>query len=84
MKPTRLLFLASILLAIGLLQACSTTSTTSATGAVTKVTVPDKDFTTAIVAAATTAAQTAIPAAVNAYVQTHQPKSALAAAPAVP
>jgi len=79
MKPSRLLF-AAILLAVCLLPACSTTSTTSPTGQVTKVTVPDKDFTAAL---ATTAGIAAKEAAAT-YIATHQPKSAVAPYPALP
>ena len=67
------------------LPSCATTTTTSATGAVTKTVVPDTAFSAAIVDAATKAATEAIPAAVDAYVQTHQSKSAaLAEKPSAP
>lgn len=65
MKPTRLLFLASILLAIGLLQACSTTVTdttnTLPDGTKVTTTVTAKSSDPAAIAAAEQAAATLVP-----------------------
>lgn len=82
MKLPRLLLLSLILLAVCLLAACSTTTNLDPlTGkAVSKVTVPDKDFTVALATAAGLAAKEAA----TAYIATHQPTSAVSSVPALP
>ena len=81
MKPSRLLF-AAILLAVCLLPACSTTTNLDPISGkpISKVTVPDKDFTAAL---ATTAGIAAKDAA-EAYIATHQPQSTVAAESSLP
>lgn len=63
------------------LAACQVTdtTTTSATGAVTrtKITVPDKEFAATMAQVAGTAAAQAATQAAQAYIATHQPKSAV-------
>lgn len=59
------------------LPSCSTSVSTLPSGAVVKTTVPDAAFTAALASASSLAAKQAI----DAYVATHQPKSASPAAP---
>ena len=59
------------------LPSCSTSVSTLPNGTVVKTTVPDAAFTAALASAASLAATQAI----EAYVATHQPKSAIPAAP---